>query len=317
MDEEPQESRVAVNGVELAVYEWPGEGPPALLAHANSFHGRCWDPVVAALPGRRRIALDLRGHGRSAKPAPPYSWPDFGADLAALAGALGLRGAVGVGHSLGGYATALAAALAPGAFAALLLIDPVILPPAYYTGAPLPGAHGAARRRSHWPSPEAFYERLHAREPFSRWEPAALRAYCRHGLLSLVGMVGPSIDFQLFQKLASKTILGQHSPHGKADHPFGILEVHLARRGGLDSPHITAVSVIDLLIPFVARQLDFFGVDDHYKTAHVHVRREVRQMFPSQLYGNPAGQSAKNLVFGVHQNPVALVRFKFCAARFH
>lgn len=182
MSEGLVESRVAVNGVELAVYEWPGEGPPILFAHANSFHGRCWGPVAELLPGRRRIAPDLRGHGRSDKPAPPYSWPDFGADLAALAGALDLRGVIGVGHSLGGYATVLAAALAPGRFAALLLIDPVILPPEHYGPRP-PGVHGAARRRSHWGSPQAFYERLHAHHPFSRWEPAALRAYCEHGLL--------------------------------------------------------------------------------------------------------------------------------------
>lgn len=182
MDEGLLERRVAVNGVELAVYEWPGEGPPILFAHANSFHGRCWGPVAARLPGRRRIAFDQRGHGRSDKPAPPYSWPDFGHDLAALALALGVEGAIGVGHSLGGYATTLAAALAPERFAALLLLDPVILPPERY-GARLPGQHGAARRRSHWASPQAFYERLHAHHPFSAWEEAALRAYCEYGVL--------------------------------------------------------------------------------------------------------------------------------------
>lgn len=31
MSEGPHESRVAVNGVELAVYEWPGEGRPVLF----------------------------------------------------------------------------------------------------------------------------------------------------------------------------------------------------------------------------------------------------------------------------------------------
>lgn len=171
-----------MNGVALAVYEWPGEGPPIIMAHANSFHGRCWAPVAELLPERRRIAFDLRGHGQSARPPPPYSWPDFGHDLAELARALDLRGAIGVGHSLGGYALTLAASLAPERFASLLLIDPVILPHARYTGR-LPGVHGVARRRSHWASPDAFYARLHAAYPFSRWTPAALHAYCDHGLL--------------------------------------------------------------------------------------------------------------------------------------
>jgi len=182
MGERPLERRVAADGVELAVYEWPGAGPPVLLAHANSFHARCWDPVVARLPGRRLVAFDLRGHGRSDKPAPPYHWPDFAADIVAVARALDLRGAVGVGHSLGGYGMALAASLAPERFAALLLLDPVILAPERYTGR-MASVHGAARRRARWASPEAFYARLDGHHPFNRWEPDALRAYCEHGLL--------------------------------------------------------------------------------------------------------------------------------------
>lgn len=182
MGEEPREHRITTNGVGLALYEWPGAGPPVLLVHANGFHARCWDPVVARLPGRRRLALDLRGHGRSEKPAPPYSWPDFAADLAGVAEALDLRGAIGVGHSLGGYALALAAALAPTAFASLLLIDPVILPPAAY-GSRMPGVHGSARRRSAWESAEALCARLRDRPPFKSWDADALHAYCDHALL--------------------------------------------------------------------------------------------------------------------------------------
>ena len=84
--------------------------------------------------GRRCIAFDARGHGRSSKPSPPYAWRDFGADAAALAESLQLEGAVGVGHSLGGHAITLAAALCPGAFAGLVLLDPVIRPKDRYTG---------------------------------------------------------------------------------------------------------------------------------------------------------------------------------------
>ena len=47
---------------------------------------------------------------------------------------LGLRGAVGVGHSLGGHAMALAAAMEPAAFSSLLLVDPVIQMPDRYDG---------------------------------------------------------------------------------------------------------------------------------------------------------------------------------------
>ncbi len=209
--EQPTTSRVEANGVELAVYTWPGEGPPIIFAHANGFHGRCWAPVIAQLAGRHRIAYDQRGHGQSARPAPPYRWPDLGADLAALARALGLRGALGVGHSLGGYATALAAALAPEVFAALLLIDPVILPLHHYIGR-LPGVHGAARRRNHWISPAAFYQRLHTRSPFNQWHPLALHAYCNHGLRRLPGGQGyelacpPAVEAEIYHTASEHAI---------------------------------------------------------------------------------------------------------------
>jgi pimeloyl-ACP methyl ester carboxylesterase len=180
--DQPRALRLMVNGVSLAVFEWPGDGPPLLFAHANSFHARCWDQVIAHLPGRHCYAVDLRGHGCSDKPQPPYRWRAFGEDLAALGQRLGIGRAIGVGHSLGGHAVTVAAALAPQLFAGLLLLDPVILPRLLYTGR-LPGEHFAARRRDRWESPEAMVERFKDRLPFSRWEPAVLRDYCQYGLL--------------------------------------------------------------------------------------------------------------------------------------
>src|SRR5712692_1741421 len=175
------ESRVAVNGVELAVWEWAGEGPPILFCHATGFHARCWDQVIAHLPGRRCFALDFRGHGRSSKPAPPYLWREFGEDVAALATALGLSGAVGVGHSMGGHAVTLAASLKPDAFSTLLLLDPVIRGKQAYTG-PWQEAHFVAKRRNRWASPQEMFDRFKDRAPFETWDRAVLRDYCEYGL---------------------------------------------------------------------------------------------------------------------------------------
>lgn len=182
MRESPTLLRVTVNGLTLAVWDWDGPGDVLLFAHATGFHARCWDQVIALLPDCRCLALDLRGHGRSDKPAPPTDWRIVGEDVAATARALGLRGAIGIGHSMGGHAVTLAAALEPVAFAALVLIDPVILPPERYTGA-REGEHFAARRRDRWPSPAAMVERFAGRPPFSMWDPQVLRDYCAYGLL--------------------------------------------------------------------------------------------------------------------------------------
>ena len=174
--------KFAPGALELAVWDWPGAAPAIVFAHATGFHGRCWDQVARAFPGRRRLALEFRGHGRSGKPAPPYSWRWFGEDVAAVADFFELRGAIGIGHSMGGHSLVSCAALRPGAFSALLLVDPVILPPERYGG---PAAHAGfiLRRRARWTSPQDMFERFHKRAPFKTWNPQVLRDYCDYGLL--------------------------------------------------------------------------------------------------------------------------------------
>jgi lipase len=178
----PLESRIPVNGVELALWEWPGQDPAVFFCHATGFHGRCWDQVIARLPGRHCYAIDTRGHGRSSKPAPPYLWRNFGEDAAEIASMLGLVGAIGVGHSMGGHAVTLAAALRPEVFSSLLLLDPVIRPRDGYVGA-WRESHFVAKRRNRWASPQEMFDRFKDRAPFAAWNRAVLRDYCDYGVL--------------------------------------------------------------------------------------------------------------------------------------
>jgi len=180
---EPLACRVRGDGVELQLYEWAGDGRPILLAHATGFHARCWDQVVAHLPGRHVYAVDMRGHGLSDKPEPPYDWRAFGRDVAAVARELDLAGAIGAGHSKGGYAITRAAAEEPGAFAALLLVDPVIMPSEMYRQTGPAREHFPAKRRNHFASPAEMEERFRGRAPFDRWGPAVLHDYCQYGLV--------------------------------------------------------------------------------------------------------------------------------------
>lgn len=180
----PRIFTVHANGLDLACVEWPGKGRPIFFVHATGFHARCWDQVIAQLPGRHCYAVDLRGHGRSAKPPPPYSWLEMGIDVAEVAAALNLRDALGVGHSGGGYAVTVAAARVPDGFAALLLVDPSILAHERY------GQHvGQAttsfvlKRRNRWSSPYEMAAHFQDRHPYRLWQPAALHDYCTYGLL--------------------------------------------------------------------------------------------------------------------------------------
>jgi len=181
-EETPQLRIANVDGLDLALWEWPGAGPPLIFAHATGFHGRLWDYIIRRLPGRHCLAVETRGHGRSARPDPPYRWRYLGRDLAGILRSLGVRGAFGIGHSSGGHSMVQAAALVPEAFAAMLLIDPTIFPLFRYAGPP-PDFSFILRRKNVWRSPEEMIERFRGRPPFVTWVPEILHDYCQYGLL--------------------------------------------------------------------------------------------------------------------------------------
>jgi len=80
-----------------------GEGPPLFLIHGIGASRHSWDGMVERLkPHFRCIAYDLRGHGRSPLPPPPYTLDDLVEDLEALRAELGIEKAHFAGHSLGG-----------------------------------------------------------------------------------------------------------------------------------------------------------------------------------------------------------------------
>lgn len=215
----PEQHQHELNGVELVWFTWPGRGPaasepPILLVHATGFHARCWDQVVRHLGDRRVIAVDMRGHGRSGN-TPPISWDAFGQDLSALVAHLGLEGAVGVGHSMGGHTLVQAAADHPVAFSRLLLVDPVIMAPEFYGAAPswIEGdEHPTAKRRNNWQSWEEMFERFRDRMPFAAWDPAVLEDYCRWGLVpdaegdGLVLACPPRVEAAIYMGSAARSI---------------------------------------------------------------------------------------------------------------
>lgn len=89
---------------ELALhFEDSGAGPPVLLLHGLGSSGRDWNLVTPGLvAGHRLLVPDVRGHGRSGKPAGAYSIPLFARDIAALCDHLGLTALHVVGVSMGG-----------------------------------------------------------------------------------------------------------------------------------------------------------------------------------------------------------------------
>ena len=183
-------------GVEIALLDWGGDGPLALLHHANGFCKGMWAEVAERLRARFRVvAMDARGHGDSSRPEGPdaYAWEHFAEDLVAVADALvaergGGEVALGIGHSFGGTSMIGAAARRPELFARLLLVDPVVPPPPHsgITAENTPHlrrlVEGARRRRAQWPSRAAARAYCHERSFFASWRPEAIELYLLDGM---------------------------------------------------------------------------------------------------------------------------------------
>ncbi|MHA6758243.1 alpha/beta fold hydrolase [Streptacidiphilus sp. PAMC 29251] len=110
-----------------------GTGPLVLLVHGFPESWYSWRHQLPALAaaGYRAVALDVRGYGRSSKPAATdaYRMLDLVQDNVALVRALGEETAVIVGHDWGSPIAATSALLHPEVFRAVALLSVPYTPP--------------------------------------------------------------------------------------------------------------------------------------------------------------------------------------------
>jgi len=92
-------------GVAYAVSR--GHGPPIVFSHGVTISSEVWVKQFQELPaaGVRTIAFDHRGHGASVAGSSGHSIDNLAADVRTVVSDLDLRGAILVGHSMGGVAT--------------------------------------------------------------------------------------------------------------------------------------------------------------------------------------------------------------------
>ncbi|MEU2669164.1 alpha/beta hydrolase [Streptomyces sp. NPDC007164] len=110
-----------------------GTGPLVLLVHGFPESWYSWRRQLPALAaaGYRAVAIDVRGYGRSSKPAATdaYRMLDLVEDNVALVHALGEENAVVVGHDWGSNIAAASALLHPEVFRAVALLSVPYAPP--------------------------------------------------------------------------------------------------------------------------------------------------------------------------------------------
>lgn len=119
------------DGVQLFC-ERRGQGaPPIVFIHGGLGDHTHFAPQLAHFaPAHEVLALDLRGHGQSAVPAPPYCIESFADDVMFLCDRAALERPVLVGHSLGGVVALDVAARYPQRVRAIAALEAPVVPPA-------------------------------------------------------------------------------------------------------------------------------------------------------------------------------------------
>ena len=151
--------------------DFGGHGPVLHFSHPNAYTPRCFRrflmPFTAhyhVMAAHHRALWYLSPGAPDVAPADAFDdWNLIADDLLRFLDQQRLEGIIGVGHSLGAVATMKAALREPQRFRALVLIEPVFLPPAVLdaarahpqAAAERPFVLAARRRRDRWPDRQA------------------------------------------------------------------------------------------------------------------------------------------------------------------
>ena len=91
-----------VNGLKM-YYEIHGKGNPVVLLHGAYMNNTYWGETLTELAKTRQvIAVEVQGHGRTADTDRPFSYENWGDDVAGLLKHLKIAKADVIGYSLGG-----------------------------------------------------------------------------------------------------------------------------------------------------------------------------------------------------------------------
>jgi pimeloyl-ACP methyl ester carboxylesterase len=165
-------------------------GPLIHFLHGNGFCGGVYWPCLRGLTTDHRLVLhDLEGHGESEAPPRFSGSRAIRARVPQVMDDLGLpqQGLIAMGHSYGGALSLQLVDRQPQRYRALILLDPILLPPLVHWGSRLATrlgrnsmANGARRRRTVWPSREEARARLAGRGIYRGWTDEALDHFIDH-----------------------------------------------------------------------------------------------------------------------------------------
>lgn len=116
-------------------FDFGSEGLPLHFLHANGYPPACYRPLLERLARQYHVfGMLLRPLWGNSTPDGIRDWLPFTEDLLRFLSDLQADPVIGVGHSIGGIVTLRAALREPQRFRAIVLLDPVLFPPALILG---------------------------------------------------------------------------------------------------------------------------------------------------------------------------------------
>lgn len=186
--------------------------PVLYFSHANGFPAPAYRHMLDVLEGAFRISV-VSALGMDPRYPPTEGWPLLADQVIEAIERVHGRPVVGVGHSLGGYLTFMAAVRRPDLFRAIVLLDAPII--GAIKGRLLAATKrfgivdrvtpaGATReRRAEWSSLAEAERHFCAKRLFRDFAPEALRDYVRYGMVDegarLRLMIDPEIEYRIYR----------------------------------------------------------------------------------------------------------------------
>ncbi len=170
--------------------DFGGSGPILHFAHANGFPPGTYRQMLSRLTAHCRVlAMCLRPLWPDSNPQEFDNWQLISDDIYNFLQQQGCEQIIGVGHSLGAVATMKAAVRFPALFRAIVLIEPVFMPPDILqviaenpeTARQTPLYRKTVKRRRLWPDRPAVFDHFRSKSVFQRWPDDALWDYVEHG----------------------------------------------------------------------------------------------------------------------------------------
>lgn len=116
----------------IPALDFGGSGQPLVFLHANGYPPACYRPLLESLSADFHVLAPLLRPLWSTEPPESLSdWYPFSQDLLQYLDENRLEKVIAVGHSVGGIAVLRAALWRPERFGAIVLLDPVLFPPAF------------------------------------------------------------------------------------------------------------------------------------------------------------------------------------------